>query len=527
MISSTTTRAVSPAPRPPRALPAPAALPLLPAVLLAVVAGFVLTGSFPGLGWWPLAFVGTALMLWSLIGRTFLSGVLVGLFGGFSFFGSLVLWSTVYLGPVPWLALSSATTVFFAAGTGLIAVVWRWAPVLWPTRLGRLGLVPLIVAGVWLTREAVISVWPWGGFSWGRLSFSQSESPFGHLAAYLGASGLSFLIAWLCALLLQLARERTAPWSLRGGLAVAAVAGVLAVPAWPTPASGSIRVAAVQGDSDSGLFAQHRPGEILQDHISGTLPLIGQPIDLVVWPENASDLDPLRYPQAADALDYLSANIGAPIVTGTITQDGDKTYNSVLLWEAGKGAVAQYDKMHPVPFAEYLPDRDFFYPLAPDLFKLVPRDYSIGTRPNVFDIDGVKAGIAICFDIVDDSLIQRMADGGAQLILAPTNNADFGHTDESAQQLAIARLRAIETGRSLVNISTVGTSAIIAPDGSTIDRLPVFEPGSMVAEVPLSTAVTPAMAAVRGPEWLGCGIGLAGLLMSLGAARGSRRRRED
>ena len=190
-------------------------------------------------------------------------------------------------------------------------------------------------------------------------------------------------------------------------------------------------------------------------------------------------------------------------------------FNSLLLWKSGDGAVQQYDKIHPVPFAEYLPDRAFWYPLAPGLFDLVPRDFSIGTRPNVFDIDGTKAGVAICFDIVDDGLIEQMVDGGAELILAPTNNADFGHTDESVQQLAVARLRAIETSRSLVNISTVGTSAIVAPDGHTVDELPVFTPGSMVQTVELSTAITPAMLIGRTIEWTVAAFALVALALSM------------
>src|SRR5690606_9244840 len=129
-----------------------------------------------------------------------------------------------------------------------------------------------------------------------------------------------------------------------------------------------------------------------------------------------------------------------------------RVFNSLLLWQPGEASVQQYDKVHPVPFAEYLPDRDFWYPLAPSLFDLVPRDYSFGERPNVFDIDlangdQLAAGLAICFDIVADALFHQMIDGGAEIILAPTINADFGHSDESVQQLAIARLRAIEYGR--------------------------------------------------------------------------------
>jgi apolipoprotein N-acyltransferase len=219
-------------------------------------------------------------------------------------------------------------------------------------------------------------------------------------------------------------------------------------------------------------------------------------------------------------LDTVATELQAPVVTGTITQDTEeRVFNSMLLWRAGEGAVDQYDKIHPVPFAEYLPDREFWYPLAPPLFDLVPRDYSFGQRDNVFDVDGVIAGVAICFDIVDDALVWQMLDDGADIILAPTNNADFGRTDESAQQLAIARLRAIETNRTVVNISTVGTSAIVAPDGTTIAELPVFEPGTMVETVPLSTVTTPATMLGRSVEWAVSGFALVALFAAVAVAR--------
>ena len=184
-----------------------------------------------------------------------------------------------------------------------------------------------------------------------------------------------------------------------------------------------------------------------------------------------------------------------------------------------------YDKVHPVPFAEYMPDRAFWRPFAPELIDLVSRDYEIGTRSNVFDINGILAGLAICFDIADDQLIREMIDSKAEIILAQTNNADFGRTDESVQQLAIARIRAIEAGRTVVNISTVGSSAIIAPDGSTIDSLPTWEPGAMVQTVPLSDTITPAITIGRGIEWLVSGLGLAGFALScLGGVTARRRR---
>ena len=143
-----------------------------------------------------------------------------------------------------------------------------------------------------------------------------------------------------------------------------------------------------------------------------------------------------------------------------------------MLWEAGgRRGRSTYDKRHPVPFGEYVPDRCVLQPLAPDLIGLIQREYTPGTDPPFFDVDGVGVGLAICFDVIYDDVIWDGARDGAQVYMFQTNNADFRGTDENLQQLAFARMRAIETGRAVVNISTVGTSQVIAPDGSD-DRRP-------------------------------------------------------
>jgi len=134
----------------------------------------------------------------------------------------------------------------------------------------------------------------------------------------------------------------------------------------------------------------------------------------------------------------------------------------------------------------------------------------------------VLAGIAICFDIVDDQLMSDMVRQGADVVFAQTNNADFGRTDESVQQLAMARIRAEELSRSVVNISTVGTSAVIAPDGTVSHQLPVYTPGVIVDDVPLATGTTPAVWGGRQFEWLVCGVGIGALL-----AGGTLRRRRS
>lgn len=499
-------------------------LPLWASLIVAAGAAATLDSAFPARGWWFLAPVGVALMLVALLGRGPWTGLLVGLVAGLTFWAIHIHWLTLYLGPVPWLALAVLEALFFAVGLALIGLVLRFGPVVWPTTLGRIGLVPVVVAGLWTAREAISAVWPYGGFAWGRVAISQSESPFKSLVAWVGMSGLSFIMVWLSALVVQLLREYRLGSGVRWGIAVGSVALLLAFPAWPTIRSGSTTVAAVQGASDAGLFARYSPGQILTDHASETLPLVGRKkVDFVVWPENGSDIDPTRSKDAAKVADYISRAMDAPLITGTITRRDGVYYNSSLLWKAGQGAVDVYDKVHPVPFAEYMPDRAFWRPFAPDLIDLISRDYAIGTRDNVFDINGIVAGIAICFDIADDQLVHEMIGSKAEIILAQTNNADFGHTDESVQQLAIARLRAVEAGRTVVNISTVGSSAIITPDGKTVDSVPTWTPGAMVDTVPLSTTVTPAMLDARGLEWLVSGLSVAGFIFCGSAGGGDRR----
>lgn len=328
---------------------------------------------------------------------------------------------------------------------------------------------------------------------------------------WVGTAGLSFIVALTAALVFQALRERHRPLLV---VPILFFVAVLAVPSFTIEIEGTTNVLAVQGNSKAGLFDHGVPGSILQDHVSGTLPYEGEQIDMIVWPENASDIDPLQSTLAALTLTTLSEKMGAPIVTGAITiTDDDQYFNSSLVWD--EGLVAQYDKIHPVPFAEYMPNRELWRTFQPELVDLVTRDYSFGTRSNVVNINGVLAGVAICFDITDDQQAYEMINSGAQVILAQTNNADFGKTAENLQQLSIARLRAIETGRSVVNISTVGTSAIISPTGTTIDSIPAYQPGAMLSAVPLSTTLTPAMAFGRAIEWSIGAIGFVGLLLIL------------
>lgn len=470
-------------------------MPLWAALLVAALGGFVYDLGFPGASVWPLAFVGIAMALVSLIGRSSWAAFHIGLVFGLAFYLTHVSWTSLYLGPVPWLALSILESLFVAGGAVLIAVAYRWVPRATRSRWARLVLLPLLVAGLWVLRETANGTLPYGGFPWGRAALSQSESPFAEVVSWAGSSGLGFVMVAIVAGLIEWVRA--SGWrDLRTGIPVAALLIVaVAVPAWQTSPTGELRVASVQGNGPSGYFDERSPGDVLEKQLAATEPILDEPgVDVLLWPEGGSDVDPTRSAEAARIFDDLSEELGAPVVLNTVTvDDEERFFNTSLLWEAGEGAVDRFSKRNPVPFGEYIPDRWFYDALAPELTGLIQRGYSPGTEPPVFDLDGTVAGLAICFDVIYDGLIWEGARDGAELYLLQTNNADFRGTDENQQQLAIARLRAIETGRSIVNISTVGTSQVIDPAGRTVDSLPAYEAGAMVTDVELRTGFTPAV----------------------------------
>lgn len=472
------------------------------AYIFALTGGFILDVGTPGVDFWPAAWLGVALILVSAWGRRPQSGLLLGLLSGATFWLPHISWLTLYLGPIPWLALATVMILWMGVQGAAIAAVTRWLPGWKRFPHSQPAVLALSVSGVWVTRELLQSSWPYGGFPWGRLATSQASSPFAELASYLGFAGLSGLMVFIVALVLALLRDirvrqqSREAWRMVAGFVAATLAATTAltlVPAATLPQTGTSRLGAVQGNSDAGIFAQRAPGDILIDHLSASQQLVGEKLDFFVWPENAADIDPTRSAAAARDLDFITTEVGAPLVTGVITRRDDEYFNSSIVWMPKRGVVDQYDKRRPVPFAEYMPNRSFFRALVPDLVDLVQLDYTAGDASNVVSVAGTTAGVAICFDIIFDDLAVDMIDQGAELILAQSNNADFGTTDESLQQLAIARMRAIETGRTIVVISTVGTSAVISPTGTDLNRLTSFTADTMIVNAPLFSGVTPAL----------------------------------
>lgn len=511
-------------------------------VIAAVAGGLLLDAATPGLSWWPLAFPAVALVCAAVWQQRARWGFLVGALAGAAFWMPHIGWLTLYLGPIPWAALCALMILWFGLFGVAAAVATRGLrriAILRRSAAALAGAQAASVAGLWMLREQLQGAIPYGGFAWGRLATTQADGPLLQSVSWLGFAGLSALLAFASVVpvaVALVARDRGAsvrPVLVGVAASLAVLVALAALPAAPLEQSGALRVAAVQGNSKSGIFDDREAGGVIRDHFTATEELLdrleaeGRTVDVIVWPENSAEFAAPDQLIRSQRLAKLAERAGAPIVVGTVLANEDGTYsNSSLVWNSEGPTDARYDKRYPVPFAEYMPNRPFFRAIVPDLVDLVQLEYAPGTRPSALEVDTsagvIRAGIAICFDIIFDPQAVAMASDGAQVIFAQTNNADFGRTDESAQQLAIARTRAVEMGRAVVNDSTVGTSAVVAPDGRSLDELQPFTRDAMVAEVPLVEGLTPALrfgGAIASVGVLVGVLGLAGGVFGLVRAR--------
>ncbi|MGI8699560.1 MAG: apolipoprotein N-acyltransferase, partial [Mycobacteriales bacterium] len=236
---------------------------------------------------------------------------------------------------------------------------------------------------------------------------------------------------------------------------------------------------------------------------------------------NSSDLDPYTEPAAAAAISKAATAVGVPLLVGAVIAgpDADHVRNTGIVWDPMTGPGDRYVKRHPVPFGEYVPFRAQLGRLI-GRFSLVPADFAAGKRPGVLTVGPVRLGDVICFEVAYDGVVTDAVRSGGRVLVVQTNNATFGRSAETHQQLAMSRLRAIEHGRAVLVAATSGVSAVIAPDGSVQQRSAEFTATNLVARVALRDRLTLADRLRTAPEWA---LTLAGLA-ALGAAYGRRRR---
>ena len=498
--------------------------------------GLLLAAAFAPAGVWPLAVVSPALLVVTLYGRSLRGAFAVGLAFGLAFFFPLLAW-VINLAWFAWVALAIASALIFA----VFAIAQRL--------LLSLRGWPLAVAGWWVAAEAFRDRWPWGGFPWGRLAMSQAGLPTQGWAAIGGPPVLSFVVAltgatlaWVLVAALTDGRAgRRRPVAV-AAVAFAATAGVSCLPAAlpldAAPASARTAVvAAIQGNvpRERGSLAAQLNSDwvVTVNHATATGKLAravaaGQrpAPDLVIWPENSTDIDPTKYAPVYQEIAGAAAAIGRPILVGAVLQDPQR--NAALLWQPGKGPTAMYVKRRLVPFGEYIPFRSLISKIT-SLTQLQPNDFVPGHRTVVLPVGQIRVGAVICYEVAFDDLVRSQVAAGANVLTVQSNDATFERqgpvTQESGQQLAMARIRAVEFDRTVVYDSTTGYSAIIAPDGQVIARSGLWQQAELEARVPLLTSATLAERAGAWPEWVIAAATALALGLAVARAGAAWRRR--
>ncbi|MEU0931273.1 apolipoprotein N-acyltransferase [Streptomyces malaysiensis] len=503
---------------------------------LAAVSGLALGLAFPPFGVWPLSLVAVVALALLTHGRTARQGAWTGFAFGLPFFLLLLKWLSV----VGWdavVGLSIIEAAFLALmGAGLALVSRLPVPALWP----------LWTACLWVAEEWARDRVPFGGFPWGRLAFANTGSPYTPLAALGGAPLVTFGVALTggalaCAALVLWRLRGAGGFSARralpaaGAVAVAAAvtAAGFAVPI-PTAADDSVDIAVVQGNvQQPGMDFLGRPMMILDNHAKATLNLakdvkagrIAKP-DLVIWPENASDLDPFQYREAYARIDEAVRAIGVPVLVGALVDHPTKqgyVENQGIVWDPKSGPGASYTKQHPVPFGEYVPFRQELSKIITRLQR-VPRDFYPGDHTGVLKVGPARLGDVICFEVAYDEIVRDTVNAGARAIVVQTNNATYGRSGQPEQQLVMSKLRAIEHGRPVITTATSGISAVVSPDGTIEQRTKEFTQDVLTARIPLRDGKTLADRVGAIPEWV---LAMVGVLSCAAAIMIGRRGRTD
>jgi apolipoprotein N-acyltransferase len=494
--------------------------PRLTRLSASVVAGLLLCASYPRFNWWWAAIPAFAVLAWVLTRRatTPFGGFGYGFLFGLAFYLPLIRWISILVGATPLLALV-ALCAFFPGLFGLAAVTAR-----------RLPGWPIWFAVLWAGQEWLKCTIPFGGFPWGVVAAGQTSGPFLPLVRLGGVPLLSLAIVltgcgaaafvmeavswWLAShrrRTAEDARVADAPPAVLLPAFCICLMFFLAAAVWPQvrhsgTGSGNepvVTAAVVQGNVPRlGLEFNAQRLAVLGNDVRETRKLADdvragrapQP-DFVVWPEDASEIDPLTNPDAAQEISVAVAAIGAPILVGTVLDVPDRTIespaqtNTVIVWNPKSGPGDRHDKRIVQPFGEYLPWRGFFRHLsgmADMAGYIVP-----GKGSGVVRANGTPIGIATCWEVSFDRALRHSVRNGAQLLAVPANNANFNQA-MSEQQLAFSKLRAVELDRYALVASNVGISAVVTPDGRELQRTQFFTPAYLDNQVRLKTLLTPA-----------------------------------
>jgi apolipoprotein N-acyltransferase len=446
-------------------------------VKLAVVcvgSGALLCLSLPPFGFWPLAALGLVgldrLIADQPAKVRFRRGWLVAMG---CFVPSLV-WMTALTAP--------GYVIACAAYSGMLGAGVAAAP---PGR-GRW----LALAGTWTLAELLRWTWPFGGVPLANLAIGQVAGPLAPVLR-LGGSLLLVLVAVLAGQAVAAATRRA--WRFAGAIAIGVLAIVGVSMAAPTGhAVGTAEIALVQGGGEQGTRKTDASViEVFERHLDAT-ELVETPVDLVVWPEDVIDTDEAFVDDPwADDVGELARGLEAPMIVGTVEGVGPNAFrNSAVLVDGSGEVIDRYDKVHRVPFGEFVPFRSLLETVADD--ALPDRDAVIGELPAHLDVPSPVGRVAtpISWEIFFPDRTREGVEDGARLVLNPTNGASFTGTIVQTQQVASSRMRAIESGRWVAQVAPTGFTAVIDDEGNVLERTSVSERAVIQRAVELREGLT-------------------------------------
>lgn len=457
----------------------------LRALLRSVGAGLLIAASVPPWGWWPLAFLGVA--MWDRLlcnarprARFVRSTVLA-----VAWFAPAMLWMVDLTAPGYPVAV-----VVFALYVGLAGLAV-------PGRSRKPWVRWLAVPAAFTLAEAARCTFPFGGVPLATTAMGQADAPLGQIARIGCAIGVTFTVALVGVAL-------SALWERRHLLGALVIGGVLALVAFAAIAPdghviGTIDAAVVQGGGPQGTRANETdPRDVFERHVEATAS-VTTPVDLVVWPENVVAVEgPIAANRENAELSALAVSLDTTLVVGVTEGLDDSSFaNASIVYLPDGRTGERYDKVRRVPFGEYVPLRGVVESIAGADSGLPLRDAKAGTGPAVVQTPAGDLAIAISWEIF---FTNRGRDGvlhGGQILLNPTNGASYWLTEVQTQQVASSRLRAIETGRWVLQAAPTGFSAIVTPSGDVVQRTSISEQAVLQQQVELRSGDT--IATVIGP----------------------------
>ena len=446
-------------------------------VALAVIGGLLIALSLPPVGVWPLALAGLGLLGHLLAGRPVRTRALIGFAAGLGVYGVTLWWITEFnlIGGFVVMAIEAAFLAVAAVAT--------------PPGKGR----PAAWIGAVAAQEWLRGTFPLGGVPAGGIAIGQAGGPLAPVARVGGA----LLVVALAAAggvalegMVHLVRARRVPWATVGAAAVMFTVVVAAAYA-PDGGSGPVlRVAVVQGGGTRGLRAIHSSAGAVLEAAFAASATIPPPVDAILWPEDVVALDgPVAGSGVGERIGAVAARFDAPLLAGVTEDVGSGRFrNAQVVWDEHGAIVDRYDKVHRVPFGEYVPGRA----LVSDLVSLaaVPRDAIAGHGSGLVRTDRGRFGVVISFEVYFSSRARSAIRAGGEVLLGPTNTASYRGTQVTTSEVATARLRAWETGRDVLLAAPTGYSAVIDSRGHVRQRSTLGARQVLVATVHRRTGRT-------------------------------------